>query len=149
MRQIKLILLSISFLLFFNSCGSIVKNIAIKKMTVENGAIPQEFGKDETILICVLKGRNSRDKYLKKNIKENYKGKYEFVLESELSSDKYKDTDLYRYLFDFRTEFITSHGYNNVTNKMQIDHVPTSIYYILDRKTKKYYESGVSSGFFS
>ena len=62
--------ISLSFLL--NSCGAIVKGTALKRFTVENKVIPADFGKKDEVLLCVLKGRDSRDKYMKKHISKYY-----------------------------------------------------------------------------
>ncbi|WP_353778659.1 hypothetical protein [Winogradskyella sp. 3972H.M.0a.05] len=149
MKHIKLIILTVTIPFLLNSCGAIVKGSASKKMTVENGAIPADFGKDDTVLICVLKGRNSRDNYMRKHIKKNYKGKYEFVLQSDVYSHKYDDRDKYRYLFDYNAGSMRSTSYSNLTGEIETRHLPTSSYYIMDRKSNEYYFSNISSGFFS
>ncbi|MBN8642256.1 MAG: hypothetical protein J0L86_10640 [Flavobacteriales bacterium] len=140
-------ILFINFL--FTSCGAIVKSAAVKEMTVEKNAIPADFGAGNTTLICVLKGRNSRDNYMRKHIKNIYKGKYEFVLESDLNSSKYSDKNTYRFLFDYDAGSTSSVGHNNVTGRTEAMSLPTSSYYIKDRKNDKIYHSNFSSGFFS
>jgi len=149
MRKIKSIILAIALPLVLNSCGSIVKSEASNKMTVENGAIPPDLGKDNSTLICVLKGRDSRDNYMKKHIKKNYNGKYEFVLESDLNSEKYNDSDKYRYLFDYNAGSVQSTSFSSPTNGFETRNLPTSSYFIKDRKSNEYYFSNISSGFFS
>lgn len=140
-------LLSIS--LFFTSCGAIVKSSAMKEMTVEKNAIPADFGSGNTVLICIIKGRDSRDNYMRKHIKNIYKGKYEFVLESDLNSSKYSDKNTYRFLFDYNAGSATYVGRNNVTGRTEAMDLPTSSYFIKDRKNDQIYHSNFSSGYFS
>jgi hypothetical protein len=72
-----------------------------KVYTEENKAIPPDFGNEEYTLLCVIKERKSYDKYLKKGVENNYKGKYEFITEKQLRQTRYKDTETYRYVFDY------------------------------------------------
>jgi len=44
---------------------------AEKKLTVENGAIPSDFGKNNVTMLVVRSGKNNYDKYLIKNF-ESY-----------------------------------------------------------------------------
>lgn len=139
------------FLLFVSilptSCGSMVKNSAMNKMTVENHAIPPDFGKNNSTLVCILQGRNSRDKYMRKHIEDNYRGKYVFLLKEELESDKYGNLDEYRYLLDYNAGSVLNTSFNTGGN-LETRNLPTSSYYIYDRKMKEHYFSGTTSGMF-
>jgi len=148
MRNFKLILLTFTIPLLLNSCGSMVKSSAAKKMTVENGAIPPDLGKDNTVLLCVLKGRNSRDKYMKKHIEKYYKGRYEFILEHEVYESKYSNKEIYRYVFDYNAGSVEVVG-EDINGRVKTKNLPTSSYYILDRKTGTNYYSDAPSGYFS
>jgi hypothetical protein len=52
-KKISLIICSIALLFIVSSCGSIVKNMAISRITVENKAIPPDFGKNDETNYCV------------------------------------------------------------------------------------------------
>lgn len=114
---------------------------ATNRITVEKGAIPPEFKKHKTTLVCVLKGRKSYDKYMKRNMKSNYRGKMVFLEKGQLRGNKYEDLDKYRYLLDCdeeRNVDIMTHRTTSYTYR----------FYILDRKTdKSYYAPGRSSFF--
>ena len=71
------------------------------KFSEENNAIPPDFGKDETTLLVMLKGRKSYDKYLKKYVENIFKGKYIFVEAKDYYSGTYLDREKFRYLFDY------------------------------------------------
>ncbi|WP_412984700.1 hypothetical protein [Pontimicrobium sp. IMCC45349] len=148
---LRLLIILCSFLLL-NSCIAAAvmanqKNVAEKHITTENNAIPPEFGKDNSTLICVLKGRNSRDKYMKKHFNENYKGKFIFVLEEDLENEEYADLDKYRYIFDYDAGSTASAGYG-ASGEFKTRSAPYSNYYMLDRKTDEYYYSDVKTGSF-
>lgn len=148
-NSFKIFFFSLVASILLNSCGAIVKSAALKKYTIENNEIPPDFGKEKNTLICVLKGRGSRDNYMKKHVKKRYKGDYEFVLESDLDNPKYSDMDNYRYLFDYNAGSVSAMGRNAATGTMQPVNLPTSSYYIKDRKQNVYFSNNFSSGFFS
>ena len=100
---IKVVVVLLLFVVF-SGCGAMVQGKAIRKTTVENGAIPAEYGEIQTTLIAVLTGRNSRDKYLKRHFQNYYHGRYVFVLRDDLDSTLYSDRQQYRYVFDFKEE---------------------------------------------
>lgn len=143
-------LITAFIILSFNlsSCGIIVREMAKSEMTAENGAIPTRFGKSDEVLVCVLKGEKSRDRYMKKHIEAEYKGKYIFVLEDELSSDEYKDTNKYRYEFNHDTKVrqVSTVGSDGFPDKTTVS---SAWYYIKDRKTQKKYSGGMGSSFHS
>ena len=66
MKQLQRIAVFLILTVTLVSCGAIVKGTALKKTTFENKAIPPDFAEDPGTLICILRGRNSRDRYLKK-----------------------------------------------------------------------------------
>ncbi|MCB9335513.1 MAG: hypothetical protein H6586_05150 [Flavobacteriales bacterium] len=133
---------------------SSAQNGLMKKATVENGAIPENFGKEETIMIFIIKDRKSYDKYLKKNVEENYGGKYVYLLKEDLENKKYQDKNLYRYVMDYETHssnmttYNPGNSLNNANNGFQSTSVTGYSYSIYDRKEDKEYPSNVSSGLF-
>lgn len=133
-----------SLTLLLNSCFALKAsdaNNARKEYTVENNAIPPQFGQDSNeVLLCMKKNRKSYDKYLK-SAAELYNGKYEIISEAQLASDKYSDTKKYRYMFDYEggTQVHYSNG-GTATAKR---------FYIKDRLEDKDYKSGAEFTFFA
>lgn len=134
--------------------GPIVKSNLKKNLTVEKNAIPPDVGKDDSYIVCILQGRESRDKYMRKNFSKEYKGKHIFLKESELKTEKYSDVDKYRYVFTYtringsttvRTT-VSGGGMNN-SNTSNVS-TPSSNYFIMDRKTNTEYNSGYHSSYF-
>lgn len=119
----------------------ITKSKATKNLTVEKNAIPPDLGRDDTYVIGLLDERRSRDKYLIKHIEKNYKGKYVFSTEKDLTV-KYADVDTYRYVLKYKRINNTVYYNNSMTD------VPSSNYFIYDRKEDKIYNSGFHSGMF-
>jgi hypothetical protein len=148
-KKYSLSLFSITLLFLLTSCGALVKSKAISKIKTENEAIPPDFGKDETTLVCVITGKKSYDKYMEKHVLNEYHGKYEFVLRQELSSEKYKNTLKYRYVFDLNKLNYSSSSYNSSLNKYENNTITTASYYIIDRKENITYKSPMTSSFFS
>ncbi len=136
---LNLILISLSLTMI--SCGSLVKGMALKKTTVEENAIPAEFGATNSTLLIALSGKNARDKYLKKYFKENYHGEFLFVKSDKIDSEKYNDKDKYRYVFDVDRKTNLSPTYNGMTNRFETNGTTWSKYFIKDRKTDKNYYS--------
>lgn len=144
MKKIAVILSLILITFLLNSCGLITKAMANSKLTEEKGAIPPDFGKNDEILLFMTHQR-SYNKYLKKNVKKIYKGKYEFVTESEFSEqEKYKNIENYRYIFDFNYQSL---GYNHDKKRDYLYGVKK--FSILDRKTGKLHRSRMTSSFWT
>jgi hypothetical protein len=145
-RAISPIIFFLFVSLGLSSCFS-VKNMAIAKITEENGAIPLEFGSDNSILICVITKSKSYSKYMKRHVVKEYHGKYEFVLREDLYDPKYKDTDLYRYVFDCETLYK-----EEMRGPSAIAFGPESTisasYYLTDRKDNKVYKCPMTSSFY-
>ncbi|MEW4923103.1 hypothetical protein [Algibacter sp. 2305UL17-15] len=151
-------LLLILTLFFFFSCGVIVKSKANSYITEEKGAIPPEFGKQNSTVLFVTHHR-SYNKYLKKNVVKIYKGNYEFVSIDELNSnDTYKDLSKYRYVFDYNYQSAGDQIIrNNVTNG---DFSTTSLsfrpalynvkkFMIIDRQEQQLYYCKLTSSYWS
>ncbi len=136
----KLILCMIITLLISTSC-TLVKTLALSRITVERGAIPPEFGNDSTFLICILKEEKRYNKYLIKHVKENYHGNYEFVTKVEFDFITYRDITKYRYIFDMNRRVWYSQMSNNYSRSFQ--------YSITDLKEKIVYKCPVTSSFYS
>ncbi len=145
----KKIVLLVMAAFLFQSCiflaAPIAKGQANKNLTVEHNAIPPDLGKDDSYVVCILENRESRDKYLKKYFKENYKGKYVFATLEEANSEKYADVNVYRYAFTYNKLHTTVH---NVATNDKVASYSSSNYFIYDRKMDKEYNSTFSSGFF-
>ena len=111
------------------------------EFTEENKAIPPTFGKDkEAVLICVLQGRGTYDRYLKSAAK-NYSGPVAFVKYDELESDPYSDKTKYRYLFDY--------GSGSTVHYSNGPSVNVKRFHVVDRLENKKYESGAEFSFFA
>lgn len=119
----------------------IESNAAKSEFTVENDAIPPDFGKDEnTVLIGILRQRKSYDKWVKKAF-ENYNGEYLLLSEFELSKPEYSDTEKYRYVFDYSDGSLYRNGrYNSGSYKR---------FFIKDRLEDKMFQSGAEFTFFA
>ena len=147
-----LVFICITFSL--TSClGLMVQGVAKNKFTENKGAIPPDFMKEESTLICVLQERNSYDKYLKKHMQAKYHGPIKFVLKSKLFdegkiSSKYKDTVKYRFIFNYGlgTQHYSDTKYGPGTGGASFS---TKLFYVLDRKDGKKYNSPFSSSFFA
>lgn len=128
------------------SCGAAFIREVESRVTKENGSIPPDFGKDSLTLICVIYGKNSYDRYMKKHVSNEYHGKYEFVLKDSINNFKYNDWKNYRYIFDTKIYETSATYYPDGSTQ------PGSMsgsYYILDRFYRKKYQSDVASSFFA
>lgn len=145
----------ISSLFLFSSCGAIVTSKANNHITEEKGAIPPDFGNDNSVLVFITHHR-SYNKYLKKNVEKIYKGKFEYATEKEFESDeKYKDLEKYRYVFDysnspagsvFTSNPVSTGGSGTIMRPALYD---VKMFSVVDRKTKKVYTSRLTSSFWS
>lgn len=123
------------------SCFSV--DNAAKNISVQSGEIPQDYAKDPSTIIAIIKDRPSYDKYVKSAF-EKYSGKYILATEQEIKS-KYSDVNTYRYIMDYEresgsvTEMGTGKSYN----------VPGKRFFIIDRKTDKEYKRKSWSSFYA
>jgi hypothetical protein len=100
-------------------------------LTIESGQVPPDMAKEDFIIIGVLKGRKSYDKYLRKGF-EGYTGRFELKTQEEITAS-YTDVEKYRYILDHDREVTTYFdGTKYVNNKCYR-------FYIYDRKEKKKY----------
>ena len=144
---------AIALLLSLTSCGEWVKAMidkskALKVITIENGAIPPEFGRNKTTLLCQIEGRKNHDKYVIKNVSENYHGKSVFIQKHMLNSEEYEDVSKYRYYFSIDKEVKKSTSFNVATGRNETHNIVTTSYYILDRKEDIAYECPMKSNAF-
>lgn len=139
--------LGIAIALLLQSCimlaGPLAEDQADKHLTAGNNAIPVGIGKDGTYVVAVLQGRESRDKYVRKYFRENYNGKYVFSTVEELQTE-YADVNKYRYAFTYSK--LNDAVYDASDNSSTP--LPSSNYFIYDRKEKREYNSGFSSSMF-
>jgi hypothetical protein len=145
----------ISSFSLLTSCGAVVTSKANNHITVEKGAIPPDFGNDNSVLVFITHHR-SYNKYLKKNVEKMYKGKFEYATEKEFeSNEKYKDIEKYRYVFDysnspagsvFTSNPVSTRGSGTVLRPALFD---VKRFSVVDRKAKKVYSSNLTSSFWS
>lgn len=141
---------AIALLVLMTSCGEWVsamidKSKALKVITIENEAIPPEFGQNNTTLLCMLNGNKGHDKGMIKNVPEKYHGKCEFVQKRELNSEKYEDVSKYRYYFYIDKEVKKSTSRNLSTGRYETHNIVTTSYFIIDRKEDIAYECPMKS----
>lgn len=149
-KKITILLCTILIINIFCSCAS-VKSVA-NKITIESGEIPPDMKSEEFILIGVLKGKRSYDKYVKKEF-ENYTGRYILALETEIA-DKYTDINKYRYIMNYKLEHGSIGTYNADNAKYGQSPYGSSTttgfrYYIIDRQENKEYVRNSRSSFYA
>ena len=149
MKNLKIFHLFVIVALFmFSSCGMIIKSY-IKKDT-EN--VPPDFGKEKTTLL-VIQERKGYNKKVEKIVKDNYSGNYIFVTRAELEN-KYADAMNYRYVLDddisvskmYVTTITTDRSTGFQTRSTAPQSSASRSFHVLDRKTNKIHDTGVSSG---
>ena len=141
-------LLLVMVVFFLSSCGFII-NSYIKKDT-EN--VPPDFGKEKTTLL-VVRERKGYNKKVDKIFQKHYTGDYIFIDREELYT-KYSDTTNYRYLIDddvsISKMYVTTVTTDRSTGFQSRSTAPQSSasrsFHILDRKTRKIHDTGISSG---
>lgn len=141
-------LFAITGLLSLSSCGLIIKSY-IRKDT-EN--VPSDFGKEKTTLL-VIQERKGYNKKVDKIIKDHYSGPYVLIKRDELNN-KYADKESYRYMLDDEIHItrssVTTVTTNRSTGMSTRSTSPRSSagrsFYVHDRKTNKYHNTGISSG---
>ncbi|MFG6686890.1 hypothetical protein ACGK9U_09935 [Mariniflexile sp. HNIBRBA6329] len=147
-KTIKIISL-LFIILCLNSCfigKSIQSSKARSEFTEENDAIPPNFGKFEhTVIVGILKGRRSYDKYLKSAFKKNYNGAYVLLTREELKKPEYRNMSKYRYVFDYTLGTTRSTIYSDGLSSS----VTLKRYYVEDRIEDKIYQSGAEFSYFA
>lgn len=132
-------------LLFTQSCfisKSVARSKARKTFTVENNAIPPDFGKEPTTLLVILRESKGYNRWAKKAVRKKYFGEYVFITRADLEKEEYKDTTKYRYLFDYAAGSTgSSYGYTSTGVRYETTLVFKK-YYVYDLKTGKTYKSG-------
>ena len=76
---LSLLLFSSCFLAIIHVAGKRVKEEGLEKITIENGAIPPDFGKDPSTLICILIDTKNYNKNLRKISAAEYHGTCEYI----------------------------------------------------------------------
>lgn len=127
---------------------SAARSDARKKFTVENNAIPPDFGKEPTTLLIVLRDNKGYNKWTKKAVKKKYHGEYVFVTREDLEKEEYKNTTKYRYLFDYADGSTGSHFVTNSTGNTYITTFKFKQYYVMDLKNNITYKSGAEFSFY-
>lgn len=136
MRNISKIIVIISISISLQSCfvskSSDIKNMR-SEFSVENNAIPPNFGKNKSEVLLVLITGFAVDKFHKKALKEKYFGEYELHNPKTDLDEKFPDKSKYRYVFV--TGGGTSYGQGNLGGQYKR-------YFVYDRLDKKEYSSG-------
>src|SRR5215204_414817 len=144
-----LYLFAITALFMFSSCGMIIRSY-IKKDT-EN--VPPDFGKGKTTILVIKHKQNGYNKKVDKLFKQNYTGDYILTTREELDN-KYKDSINYRYVLDddisvskmYVTTVTTDRSTGFSTRTTEPRSSASRSFHIIDRKTNKIHDTGVSSG---
>ncbi|MBJ6368905.1 hypothetical protein [Snuella sedimenti] len=142
-----------------NSCGAVVRMKGNQYLTEEHGAIPIDFRGDNTTIIFITHHR-SYNKYLKRNVKKHYHGSYEFITAGEFEeNDKYLDTNIYRYVFDykyispggvvFKNQTVTSGNFSTTMSTARAPLYNVKKFSIWDRQNDLIYSSKITSSFWS
>lgn len=128
-------------LLFLFACMGVMKT-GIKDDGVQ---IPPNFGKEDVTLLVIRKDKRSYDKYLEKNFKENYFGKYVIVSEAEVKENQFDDKKQFRYIFSEakQTDII---GHNRPGDYGQNTYAKFGL---TDRLTGQLYQTKNGTGAFS
>ena len=145
LKKVSFLIVVIAITLSLSSCimlisGGIVKRKSVKKFTVENGVIPPEFGKTNSILLVVKSGRRSFDKTLTK-VFDDYKGNYLLVNREDLTNSKLSDIETYRFIFDTKTIIKTNMDATRSSTR-------TYQFFMRDRIAGKKYDASHTSSFY-
>jgi hypothetical protein len=127
--------------------------VAVSEIIRADENVPPGIGCDGTVLLCIVKGKKSYDKYMKKQVEKNYFGKYEFVLAENLKDEKYANTSVYRYIFAAHIDGKYNVDLLSPPGTLVQDRIGNATYSysysVLDRTDLRLYGNGVSSSFFS
>jgi hypothetical protein len=142
----------------FNSCASI--GSVAQKISIESGEIPPDMKNKDFILIGVLIGKRSYDKYVLKEF-EKYTGNYILATESEIE-EKYNDVKKYRYIMNYQMEQGSIQTYNSNSRygkpapgvdfaepKYSSQNTTGFRYYLIDRLENKTYTRNSRSSFYA
>ena len=138
----------IVIILALSSCGAIIKSYIRK----DDDNVPPDFGKQKTTLL-VLEQKKGYNKTIKQIFTKYYTGEYVFVSKEDLDSKPYQDTIMYRYLLNDNlsinralTSSTISVGARAGQSSSQMVSTAGRSFRIIDRKTKKVNDTGISSG---
>lgn len=152
------ILLAATLSLLIFSCASSMKS------TIQDDGkqIPPGFGKKTETLLVIRKNKKSYDKYLEKNFEENYFGKYMIIDAADTLNRFYKNTDVYRYIFDqdhhvdipkySGTQIAAANKHDMETKSgPSLNYVPdlSDQFQVMDRKSGVIYKTKKASGSWS
>ncbi|MGH1387599.1 hypothetical protein [Kordia sp.] len=142
--QLALLLPIFSIIFLFNSCATLVTDEAKRLITEESGAIPPDLGKENTTMIFLMY-HGSYNRYMKRNVRNIYKGNYIFLRKREFKNNKkYQDISKYRYVFGFEYTLLDPEG------KYFFDDNPdVKKFFIYDRKTNTTYTTEFMSSSWS
>jgi len=124
-----------------SSCSLVSLGVSKTKFTEEKGAIPPEFGKNEETLMIQLTGDPKFEKYITKIAAHRYKEDYLILYPKEIKAKKYKDLDIFRYIFTYEK------GNDHVEQGTGKVRFTTKQFYIFDRKNNKKYIKDFSTSY--
>lgn len=141
-KFLSLILMVTLYALFLSSCGISVKPKSKQYISVERGAIPPDFGVENSTLLCIS-GTKQYTKYLIKNFESLYLRDFKVIEKNDLQSDKYDDIEKYRFVFDFYEVFKVQNTSNGSTTRS------SKKFFITDRKDGKKYHCQFTTPYYS
>lgn len=146
-RPIKLFAFIFILFVHLNSCGVLMRAKAKKYVTIAKGAIPPNFGADNSGILF-LTHQNSYNRYLKRNIRKAYGGPHGFMGPEELEE---KGAGTYRYIFDYGYRTGQRFSPNTVVHGAGGGLSTTRVkqFFITDTKTDSSYILKVTSGYWS
>jgi hypothetical protein len=141
-KSLSLFLIVILWALFSSSCGVSVKPMSKQYISVERGAIPPDFGVENSTLLCIA-GNKGYTKYLVKNFESLYRRDFKVIEKNDLQSDDYDDKEKYRFVFDFYDVSKVHTNSNGSTTRS------SKKFFIIDRKDDKKYYCQFTTAYYS
>lgn len=116
-------------------------------------AIPPDFGKKGEVFLFLLTDKKVYNKTIRKQGEKHYHGPKEFVLMEELNTEKYDDTDTYRYYISSdltikRNEVPNLQKRNAADPDFVTRTVASYNLFVVDRKEDLTYDWPITSSFF-
>lgn len=127
--------------LVISSCGFLVRGVVKSSLKTSNNSLPSDLDLKNTTLLVML-WSEGYDRYARKAWGKKYGGKMEYVTFADIKTEKYANTDKYRYAFSQgpgKMELYTKDSYSFVYSGSRPFH-------LYDRKTGKFYDLHIRSG---
>lgn len=145
--MIKKILTFLILSILISSCGFKTPRAWAKLETsLESGAIPPDFGKNNEVLLCTLSGIENIDHFIIRKVSDHYNGKVIFVTKKQLIKPPYNNIVTYRYYLDhYKSSESTFASHPTKTDREILVERPTLNCFMYDRLMKKKYNSNYTS----